>query len=59
MYAGVIDAVLPDAYGIVFDKEDLVAPAIVRDADVRPVTKIFLKFSYQDYFRSSLVFSIQ
>ncbi|KHN89184.1 Protein lin-9 [Toxocara canis] len=34
IYAGTIDAVLPDSYRVVFDKEEMIPPMIIKDSEV-------------------------
>ncbi|VDN05926.1 unnamed protein product [Thelazia callipaeda] len=34
IYAGTIDAILPDSYRVVFDKEEMIPPMIIKDSEV-------------------------
>lgn len=40
IYAGTIDAVLPDSYRVVFDKEEMIPPMIVKDYEVMSEQKV-------------------
>uniref|UniRef100_A0A158Q538 DIRP domain-containing protein n=1 Tax=Dracunculus medinensis TaxID=318479 RepID=A0A158Q538_DRAME len=42
IYAGTIDAVLPDSYRVVFDKEEMIPPMIVKDYEVMSEQKVEL-----------------
>lgn len=41
IYAGTIDAVLPDSYRVVFDKEEMIPPMIIKDSEVMSEQKVF------------------
>uniref|UniRef100_A0A0N5A8E7 DIRP domain-containing protein n=1 Tax=Syphacia muris TaxID=451379 RepID=A0A0N5A8E7_9BILA len=42
IYAGTIDAVLPDSYRVVFDKEEMIPPQIIKDSEVMSEQKVEL-----------------
>lgn len=42
VYAGTIDAVLPDSYRVVFDKEEMIPPMIIKDSEVMSEQKVEL-----------------
>lgn len=47
IYAGTIDAVLPDSYRVVFDKEEMIPPQIIKDSEVmseQRVTVLILRY---------------
>ncbi|VDD95831.1 unnamed protein product [Enterobius vermicularis] len=42
IYAGTIDAVLPDSYRVVFDKEEMIPPQIIKDSEVMSEQRVEL-----------------
>lgn len=54
IYAGTIDAILPDSYRVVFDKEEMIPPMIIKDSEVMSAQQVckFFVFLVQNGVRS-------
>lgn len=49
IYAGTIDAILPASYRVVFDKEEMIPPMIIKDSEVMSAqtVQIFIILAFE------------
>lgn len=61
IYAGTIDAILPASYRVVFDKEEMIPPMIIKDSEVMSAQTVNIStfFVFELFYSKSLNIHIE